>query len=62
MSAQPDHAPVTPYAPTPGAPTELLAPLRADQRADTWVPAFEREWAATLEEFPVKSVCSGSVR
>lgn len=25
MSARPDHAPVTPYAPTPGAPGELLA-------------------------------------
>jgi hypothetical protein len=50
MSAQPDHAPVTPYAPAPGAPAELLAQLRADKRADTWVPAFEREWAAALEE------------
>ncbi|GHD34761.1 hypothetical protein GCM10010313_81600 [Streptomyces violarus] len=50
MSAQPDHAPVTPYAPAPGAPAELLAQLRADARADTWVPAFEREWAAALEE------------
>ncbi|MFB7191295.1 DUF6247 family protein, partial [Streptomyces sp. NPDC056230] len=46
MSAQPDHAPVTPYAPAPGAPAELLAQLRAD----AWVPAFEREWAAALEE------------
>ncbi|MEY2244851.1 DUF6247 family protein [Streptomyces sp. BF23-18] len=50
MSAQPDHAPVTPYAPAPGAPAELLAQLRADKRASTWVPAFEREWAAALEE------------
>ncbi|MFI1726403.1 DUF6247 family protein [Streptomyces sp. NPDC020489] len=50
MSAQPDHAPVTPYAPAPGEPAELLAQLRADRRADTWVPAFEREWAAALEE------------
>uniref|UniRef100_UPI002F909EE6 DUF6247 family protein n=1 Tax=Streptomyces longwoodensis TaxID=68231 RepID=UPI002F909EE6 len=50
MSAQPDHAPVTPYAPAPGAPAELLAQLRADRRADTWVPAFERQWAAALEE------------
>ncbi|MFB7534348.1 hypothetical protein ACFC0C_40310, partial [Streptomyces sp. NPDC056178] len=41
MSAQPDHAPVTPYAPSPGAPAELLAQLRADARADSWVPAFE---------------------
>ncbi|MFJ9855654.1 DUF6247 family protein [Streptomyces sp. NPDC101150] len=50
MSAQPDHAPVTPYAPAPGAPAELLAQLRADRRADRWVPAFEQEWAAALEE------------
>ncbi|QQM46397.1 DUF6247 family protein [Streptomyces liliifuscus] len=50
MSVQPDHAPVTPYAPAPGAPAELLAQLRADRRADRWVPAFEQEWAAALEE------------
>ncbi|MEV7817383.1 DUF6247 family protein [Streptomyces flaveolus] len=50
MSAQPDHAPVTAYAPEPGAPAELLAQLRADARAAQWVPAFEREWAAALEE------------
>ncbi|WP_185036337.1 DUF6247 family protein [Streptomyces candidus] len=50
MSAQPDHAPLTPYAPAPGAPAELLAQLRADKRASTWVPAFEHEWAAALEE------------
>jgi hypothetical protein len=50
MSAQPHHAPLRPYAPAPGAPAELLAQLRADKRASTWVPAFEREWAAALEE------------
>ncbi|EDY43105.1 conserved hypothetical protein [Streptomyces sp. SPB074] len=50
MSAQPDHAPVTTYAPAPGAPAELLAQLRADKRADRWVPAFERDYAAALEE------------
>ncbi|MFF8023315.1 DUF6247 family protein [Streptomyces sp. NPDC007896] len=50
MSAQPDHAPVTPYAPAAGAPAELLAQLRASERADRWVPAFEQEWAAALEE------------
>lgn len=50
MSAQPDHAPVPPYVPAPGAPAELLAQLRADHRADRWVPAFEQEWAAALEE------------
>ncbi|WP_331724826.1 DUF6247 family protein [Streptomyces canus] len=50
MSAQPDHASVASYAPAPGAPAELLARLRADKRANTWVPAFERAWAAALEE------------
>jgi len=50
VSAQPDHAPATPYAPAPGTPAELLAQLRADHRAERWVPAFEREWAAALEE------------
>ncbi|MET9347751.1 DUF6247 family protein [Streptomyces termitum] len=50
MSAQPDHTPITPYAPAPGAPGELLARLRADRRAEQWVPAFEGEWAAALEE------------
>ncbi len=50
MSAQPDHAPLTPYAPAPGAPAELLHQLRADRRAAQWVPAFEQEWAAALEE------------
>lgn len=50
VSAQPDHAPVPPYVPAPGAPAELLARLRADRRAAQWVPAFEREWATALEE------------
>ncbi|MGW6613350.1 DUF6247 family protein [Streptomyces erythrochromogenes] len=52
MSAQPDHtpAPAAPYAPAPGAPAELLAQLRSDRRAERWVSAFEREWAAALEE------------
>ncbi|WP_405940690.1 DUF6247 family protein [Streptomyces sp. NBC_00207] len=52
MSAQPDHtpAPAAAYAPAPGAPAELLAQLRADRRAERWVPAFEQEWADALEE------------
>ncbi|WP_328738274.1 DUF6247 family protein [Streptomyces erythrochromogenes] len=50
MSAQPDHTPAAPYAPAPGAPAELLVQLRADRRAERWVPAFEREWTAALEE------------
>ncbi|MFK0047448.1 DUF6247 family protein [Streptomyces sp. NPDC090741] len=51
MSAQPaDHVPVPPYAPAPGAAAELLAQLRAGRLADTWVPAFERDWAKALED------------
>ncbi|MFD3729749.1 MULTISPECIES: DUF6247 family protein [Streptomyces] len=50
MSAQPDHAPPMPHAPAPGAPAELRAQLRADRRAKTWVPAFERDWAKALED------------
>ncbi|WP_346139488.1 DUF6247 family protein [Streptomyces coeruleofuscus] len=46
----PAPAPVTPYAPAPGAPVELFAQLRASDRADRWVLAFEREWTAALEE------------
>ncbi|MFD0340320.1 DUF6247 family protein [Streptomyces sp. NPDC127117] len=46
MSALPDHAPLIPYTPAPRAPAELLDQLRAD----TWVPAFEQEWATALEE------------
>ncbi|MFI1652277.1 DUF6247 family protein [Streptomyces avidinii] len=49
MSAQPaDHVTVPP--PAPGAPAELRALLRADRRADTWVPAFERDWTKALED------------
>ncbi|GHG05945.1 DUF6247 family protein [Streptomyces filamentosus] len=50
MSAQPDHTPAPLHAPAPGAPAELLARLRSSDRAERWVPAFEREWAAALEE------------
>ncbi|MFJ7159808.1 DUF6247 family protein [Streptomyces sp. NPDC101118] len=52
MSAQPEYtpAPAAAYAPAPGAPAELLAQLRADRRAQRWVPAFEEEWTAALEE------------
>ncbi|MFF7127211.1 DUF6247 family protein [Streptomyces sp. NPDC008240] len=52
MSVQSDHAPIPRYAPAPAAraPAELLAQLRADRRAQRWVPAFEQEWAKALEE------------
>ncbi|MEU9919385.1 hypothetical protein [Streptomyces sp. NPDC051001] len=45
MSAQPEEVPAPP---APAAAAQLLAHLRADRRADTWVPAFERDWAKAL--------------
>ncbi|MGW4561242.1 DUF6247 family protein [Streptomyces sp. NPDC004561] len=44
MSAQSEEAPAPP------APAQLLQALRNDCRADTWVPAFERDWAKALED------------
>ncbi|MFF8866264.1 DUF6247 family protein [Streptomyces sp. NPDC015139] len=49
MSAQPDHA-APPSAPAPAAAAQLLAELRASNRAESWVPAFERDWAAALDD------------
>ncbi|MFB7599744.1 DUF6247 family protein [Streptomyces sp. NPDC056160] len=46
MSAQPEEAP----APPAPAAAQPLAQLRADRRADTWVSAFERDWAKALED------------
>ncbi|MFF0000916.1 DUF6247 family protein [Streptomyces avermitilis] len=46
MSAQPEEAP----APLAPATALLLARLGTDRRAGTWVPAFERDWAAALED------------
>ncbi|MEV5012214.1 DUF6247 family protein [Streptomyces sp. NPDC055692] len=34
--------------PAPPTPT-AAAQLRDDRRTDTWVPAFERDWAKALE-------------
>ncbi|MFE0514410.1 DUF6247 family protein [Streptomyces sp. NPDC058964] len=50
MTAQPDHLAVPPPAPAPAAAALLLAQLREDRRADTWVPAFERDWAKAIED------------
>ncbi|MER7578023.1 DUF6247 family protein [Streptomyces sp. NPDC126514] len=50
MSAQPDHAPTPPAPPAPTAAAQLLAQLRADRRADAWVPAFEQDWARALDD------------
>ncbi|RKT08647.1 hypothetical protein BX286_6759 [Streptomyces sp. 3211.6] len=48
MSAQPEGIPVPP--PAPAAAAQLLARLREERRAETWVPAFERDWAKALED------------
>ncbi|WP_406190545.1 DUF6247 family protein [Streptomyces sp. NBC_01017] len=50
MSAQPEEAPAPPAPPSPTAAAQLLAQLRADRRADTWVPAFEQDWARALDD------------
>ncbi|MFD8887309.1 hypothetical protein ACFV0H_33170 [Streptomyces erythrochromogenes] len=52
MSAQPDHALITQYASAPGVPAEIFARLRADRRADTWVPAFPTS-DSSCERFPL---------
>ncbi|MET8956107.1 DUF6247 family protein [Streptomyces sp. NPDC004393] len=49
MSAQPDHA-TPPPAFTPTAAAQLLAQLRACSRSESWVPAFERDWATALDD------------
>ncbi|MFH9826545.1 DUF6247 family protein [Streptomyces bobili] len=46
MTAQPENLP----APPAPAAAQLLAQLRADRRADSWVPAFEQDWARALED------------
>ncbi|MFE7859935.1 DUF6247 family protein [Streptomyces sp. NPDC057403] len=50
MSAQPDHAPVPPAPLAPTAAAQVLAQLRVCARAQTWVPAFEQDWARALED------------
>lgn len=54
MSAQPyEPTPsltARPAIPAPAAAAQLLARLRTDRRADTWVSAFERDWAKALDD------------
>jgi len=55
MSAQPHESAPTaatepPAVPAPAAAARLLTRLRTDRRADTWVPAFERDWAKALDD------------
>ncbi|WLQ69388.1 DUF6247 family protein [Streptomyces glycanivorans] len=47
MSAQPEEAPAPP---APAAAAHVLAQLRADRRAGTWVTAFERDWNKALDD------------
>ncbi len=47
MSAQSEEAPATR---APAAAGRLLAQLRADCRASTWVPEFEQDWARALDD------------
>ncbi|WP_232838871.1 DUF6247 family protein [Streptomyces geranii] len=47
ISAQPEEAPAPP---APAATAQLLRALRADHRAETWVPAFEQDWARALDD------------
>ncbi|MET8411128.1 DUF6247 family protein [Streptomyces sp. NPDC005195] len=47
VSAPSEEAPAPP---APAAAAHLLAQLRADRRATSWVPAFERDWAKALED------------
>ncbi|MFD3531342.1 DUF6247 family protein [Streptomyces sp. NPDC058664] len=42
-------APRLSVRPPPGAPAEVLVQLRADRRADVWVPAFERDRVKVLD-------------
>ncbi|MGW2239652.1 DUF6247 family protein [Streptomyces sp. NPDC001759] len=49
MSDHPDHGPVPPAPLAPTAAAQVLAQLRVSSRAQTWVPAFEQDWARALE-------------
>ncbi|WP_328405293.1 DUF6247 family protein [Streptomyces sp. NBC_00390] len=49
MSAQPEHAAPSAPPPAPAAAAQLLARIRSDRSVTVWAPAFERDWAAALE-------------
>lgn len=51
MSAQPEEAPTAfPATPEEATAAHLLGRIRADHRAASWVPAFERDWARALDD------------
>ncbi|WP_328418443.1 DUF6247 family protein (plasmid) [Streptomyces violaceus] len=47
MSAQPVHQPAPP--PSPAAAAQLRRRIAAHDRAEMWMPAFERDWGHALE-------------
>ncbi|MFD5489481.1 DUF6247 family protein [Streptomyces virginiae] len=50
MSAQPIHPHQPPSAPPPAAAAQLRTRIAGHAAADRWLPAFDRDWAAALEE------------
>ncbi|MEU9233927.1 DUF6247 family protein [Streptomyces subrutilus] len=50
MSAQPLHPQELPPAPAPAAAARLRGRIAAHAAADRWLPAFDRDWGAALEE------------
>ncbi|MFB7467092.1 DUF6247 family protein [Streptomyces sp. NPDC056224] len=50
MSAQPVLPHEPPSAPAPAAAAKLRSRIAAHKAADRWLPAFDRDWGAALEE------------
>ncbi|MFD8633753.1 DUF6247 family protein [Streptomyces sp. NPDC059533] len=50
MSAQSVHPHQPPPAPAPAAAAKLRTRIAAHTAADRWLPAFDRDWGAALEE------------
>ncbi|MGW0751958.1 DUF6247 family protein [Streptomyces sp. NPDC002587] len=50
MSAQPVHPYQSPPAPAPAAAAKLRCRIAAHEAADRWLPAFDRDWGAALDE------------
>ncbi|MFC9955216.1 DUF6247 family protein [Streptomyces prasinus] len=51
MSSQPLHQHPAPLpAPAPAAAAKLRVRIAAHAAADRWLPAFERDWGAAIEE------------
>lgn len=50
MSAQPVHPHQPPPTPAPAAAAKLRSRIAGHDAADRWLPAFDRDWNAALEE------------